>query len=203
MVDIAGVESFKPKKLLKLMKNRKKRFTFSEKELPEDIKKIEAFYLNNGFLDVSVQPPRHLQRGQDADQHPRSARSRAASTASATPPSPGNLIYTSTELAKAIEYRRGKIFSQEKYEETVRGIQELYADRGRLRARINPVKTFNPKTDLMDVQLEITEGHIVYIDHVDVEGNKATKTHVLRREIVVKPGDMFRPRASAGAARRS
>jgi outer membrane protein insertion porin family len=101
------------------------------------------------------------------------------------------MIYTSSELAKAVEYHKGKLFNQEKYEETIRGIQELYAEKGRLRARVTPTKTHNAQTDLMDVHFAVTEGDIVYIDHVDVEGNKATKTYVLRRELTVKPGQYF------------
>lgn len=101
------------------------------------------------------------------------------------------MVYVSSELAKAIEYRKGKIFNQERFDETIRGIQELYAEKGRLHARVSPVKTFNQETDLMDVHFGVMEGDIVYIDHVDVEGNKATKTHVLRREIVVKQGQIF------------
>ena len=111
----------------------------------------------------------------------------------------GYLVFTSSSLLKTVEYRRGRIFNQEKYEDTIRGVQELYADVGRLRARINPVKTFNAKTEQMDVLFEILEGPISYVDHIDVEGNKATKTHVIKREIVVKPGDRF----SAARVRKS
>jgi outer membrane protein insertion porin family len=51
----------------------------------------------------------------------------------------------------------------------------------------------------MDVRYEVTEGPISYVDHVDVDGNKATKTYVIRREVVVKPGDRF----SASRVRKS
>ncbi len=203
VVYIAGIESFKPKKLLKLMKNRKKGWfragVFTEKELHDDFKKVETFYLNHGFLDVSLSTPAVTFSEDKSRVYIRAGLVEGPVYRFGDTSFSGNLIYTSTELVKAIEYRRGKIFSQEKYEDTVRGIQELYADRGRLRARISPVKTFNAATLLMDVNYAITEGDIVYIDHIDVEGNKATKTHVLRREIVVKPGQMF----SASRVRKS
>lgn len=189
-VDIKGVKSFKQNKILKQMKNRRKK-VFFEKDLKEDIKKIETFYLNRGFLDISISTPSLLISEDKTriyiDIFLTEGRPYKFGDSSFS----GNLVYTSTELAKVVEYRRGKIFNQEKYEETIRAIQELYAEKGRLRARISPVKSFNDQTGLMNVHFAITEGDIVYIEHVDVEGNKATKTYVFKREIVVKSGQIF------------
>lgn len=190
-VTIAGVTAFKPKKLLKQMKNRRKK-VFVEKELPEDLKKIETYYLNRGYLDVTLSSPTvtlspdKTQIFIDLTVNEGRAYKFGDTTFS------GFTVFVSSELNKTIEYRKGKIFNQEKYELTVQGIQELYAEHGRLRTRITPTKTHNPRTDLMDVDYAIEEGSIVYIDHVDVEGNKATKNYVLKREVVVKPGDAFR-----------
>ncbi|OGR47600.1 MAG: outer membrane protein assembly factor BamA [Elusimicrobia bacterium GWC2_65_9] len=198
LIELAGTKTMNVKKLLKLMKNRRKKVYF-EKDLPEDVKKIEAEYKNNGYLDVRLSTPLvtlslDKTRISIALGVEEGRAYRFGETAFA-----GHLVFTSSSLAKTVEYRRGKIFNQEKFEDTIRGIQELYADVGRLRARINPVKTFNAKTDQMDVLYQILEGPISYVDHVDVEGNKATKTHVIRREIVVKPGDRF----SAARVRKS
>jgi outer membrane protein insertion porin family len=191
LVEIDGVHAFKRKVVLKLMKNARKKVYFS-KDLPDDVKKIEAHYKNNGFLDISISTP-FVTLSADKTRinialGVKEGRSYRFGETTFT----GNLIYTSSEVAKAVEYRKNKVFSQEKFEETIRAVQELYSDRGRLRTRINPVKTLNPKTDRMDVRFEIVEGPISYVGHVDVEGNKATKTFVLRREIVIKPGDVFR-----------
>ncbi|MDE2142331.1 MAG: outer membrane protein assembly factor BamA [Elusimicrobia bacterium] len=198
LVEISGVKAFKPKKLLGLMKNARKK-VFFEKDLPEDLKKIETEYRNNGYLDVVVSSPLvtlspdktriSIAIGVNEGRPYRFGKSSFA----------GYIVFKSSEMARTVEYKRGKIFSQEKYESTIRGIQELYADVGRLRARVNPVKTFNPATQQMDVRYEVTEGPISYVDHVDVDGNKATKTYVIRREVVVKPGDRF----SAARVRKS
>lgn len=198
LVEISGVTAFKPKKLLGLMKNARKK-VFFEKDLPEDLKKIETEYKNNGYLDVILSTPL-------VTLSPDKTRiSIALGVAEGRPyrfgesTFAGYIVFKSSEMAKTVEYKRGKVFSQEKFENTIRGIQELYADVGRLRARVNPVKTYNTKTDQMDVRYEVTEGPISYVDHVDVDGNKATKTYVIRREVVVKPGDRF----SAARVRKS
>ena len=187
---VKGVKSFKENKILKQMTNRRKK-VFVEKDLPEDAKKIETFYLNRGFLDVQVSTPSVLVSEDRTRIYIDVAVDEGRSYRFGGTSFSGNMIYTSTELVKTVEYSRGKIFNNEKYEDTIRGIQELYAEKGRLRARVSPVKAFNSTTTLMDVHFAITEGDACYIDHVDVEGNKATKTYVLAREVAVKPGQVF------------
>ncbi|PIR14982.1 MAG: outer membrane protein assembly factor BamA [Elusimicrobia bacterium CG11_big_fil_rev_8_21_14_0_20_64_6] len=191
LIELGGVTAFKPKILLKLMKNKRKKVYFP-KDLADDIKKVETHYKNNGFLDVALSSPLVTLSADKTRISIALGVTEGRSYRFGETTFSGNLIYTSSEVAKTVEYRPGKIFSQEKFEETIRGIQELYSDRGRLRTRINPIKSFDPTTDRMNVLFEIVEGPISYVGHVDVEGNKATKTFVLRREIVIKPGDVFR-----------
>ena len=191
LVELGGVTAFKRKVLLKLMKNARKKVYF-EKDLPDDIKKIEAHYKNNGFLDVALSSPLVTLSADKTRINIALGVTEGRSYRFGKTTFTGNLIYTSSEVAKTVEYHEGKVFSQEKFEETIRAIQELYSDRGRLRTRITPIKTFDSKADRMDVLFQIVEGPISYVGHVDVEGNKATKTYVLRREIVIKPGDVFR-----------
>ena len=198
LVEISGVKAFKPKHLLGLMKNERKK-VFFEKDLPEDLKKIETEYKDNGYLDVKLSTPLvtlsadktriNIAIGVDEGRSYRFGETAFS----------GYIVFKSSEVTKTISYKRGKVFSQEKFEETIRGVQEMYADVGRLRARVNAIKTFNPKTDQMDVRYEIVEGPLSYVDHVDVDGNKSTKTYVIKREVVVKPGDRF----SASRVRKS
>lgn len=189
-VRIAGAKQIEGKKLLKLMKNKRKK-VFVEKELKDDIQKIKAYYLNRGFLDVEVSSATVLFSHDQQRIYIDISVSEGRPYRHGDTTFSGHLIYSSTELAKALDYRKGKIFNQERFEESMRAIQELYAEKGRLRARVTPVKTFNSATGLMDVHFSIVEGDIVYVGYVDVEGFKNTKKHVFKRELVVKPGQMF------------
>ncbi|MFI5362230.1 MAG: outer membrane protein assembly factor BamA [Elusimicrobiota bacterium] len=203
LVEVSGVTAFKPTTMfwngyLENMKNKRHK-VYVEKDLPEDVKGLEAAYKNDGFLDVRLSTPlvtlstdkTHISIAIGVSE---GRPYRFGKTAFS-----GYIIFKSSEVAKPVDYKQGQVFSQEKYEDTIRGIQEMYANVGRLRARVNAVKTYNSKTDQMDVRYEIVEGPISYIDHVDVDGNKVTKSYVIRREVVVKPGDRF----SAARVRRS
>lgn len=193
-VDFLGTKAFKPKKLLKGLTNKPGWLfdkALSEKDIPEDLRKVEAKYKNKGYLDMKV-----LSSTVTFNE----AATEAVLTVSIEEGKQyrygdttffGHTLYVSTELAKALEYKKGKLFSQEKFDASVRGLQEVYAEKGRLRALIAHEKTFNAATGLMDVRFDIQEGPAVYIDHVDVEGYKATKAWVFTREILLKPGMLF------------
>lgn len=194
-VRFVGAGKIKPKKLLKEMKN-KPGWLFatplSEPDLPEDLKKVEKTYKDKGFLDMQVlgSSVTFNEAATEATltiQLIEGPQYRYGDTSFT-----GQTLYVSSDLAKALEYRKGKLFSQEKFDLSMFGIQQLYAEKGRLRAVIDPEKTFNPATGLMDVRFDLNEGQPVYVDHVDVEGYKTTKAWVFTREITLKPGDLFR-----------
>lgn len=190
-VRIAGVSAFNAKKLFKQMKNRRKK-VFVEKDLKDDLKKVETYYKNRGYLDVTLTTPAVTVSADKTRITIDFALNEGRAYKYGDTVFSGYQLFVSSELAKTIEYRKHKVFNEEKFEETIRNVQELYAEHGRLHTRLRSQKTHNPVTDLMDVAFEIEEGGIVYVDHVDVEGNKATKKHVLKREVVIKPGDAFR-----------
>ncbi len=190
LVELSGVKAFKPRKLLGLMTNKYHK-VFVERDLAEDLKKIEGEYKNNGYLDVKLSTPVVSLSADKTRIHIAVGVSEGRAYRFGDTSFSGYLVLKSTELYKTVDYKKGTIFNEQKYEDTIRGVQELYADVGRLRARVAPVKTLNPKTDLMDVRYEIIEGPISYVDHIDVEGNKATKTYVLRRECSMKSGERF------------
>lgn len=190
-VRFTGAQAFKTKKIAKKLTVNRRKKVFSEKDLPEDLKKLETYYKNQGYVDFRIA---HSSVTTSADLTKiylditleEGRQYRYGDTTFS-----GHVLYTSTELAKALEYRKGKLFSQEKFDLSIAGIQELYAEKGRLRTQISPEKTVNDKTSLTDVNFFVTEGDPVYVDHVDVEGFKTTKGYVFRREVVIKPGMLF------------
>ena len=96
----------------------------------------------------------------------------------------GNTAYTTKDLQELLEYKKDKFYSDERLQETLRALQNKYADKGYLRALIKPLKIENKENGALDITFQIEENSQIYVDHIDVEGNKATKTYVLRREIV-------------------
>ncbi|MBI4056576.1 MAG: outer membrane protein assembly factor BamA [Elusimicrobia bacterium] len=189
-VRLEGLSAFPPKKLIKQMTNRPKK-VYKPKEWVADLKKIERYYKTRGYTDFEIlestltYTPERTQIFITFKLH-EGVQALFGNTSFS-----GNTVYSSKELAEQLTYRPGKIFDQEKFEESIAMIQEKYAEKGYLRARVAPLKQLNPQTHFTDITFQISEGNVIYVDHIDVEGNHATKTYVLRREITQKEGGPF------------
>ena len=189
-VEFEGVTAFKPKKLRRLMKTKHKK-VFDLDKLNKDKEALADFYKNNGYAKVEIGDHR-IEYNAD--------RTRITITVpikegdryeTGTFEFVGNSVYTDAELQKAVEMKPGKLFKQEKYDETLRNIKEMYLEKGYLYSRIEPEELPDEKAQKMNYRIHIDEGGIVYIDRIFIEGNKKTKEKVFRREILLKPGDPF------------
>lgn len=197
-VDLLGAEGFKKKKLIKRFKNRPKKI-YQPSELPNDFRALEEYYLTRGYSEFEItESSVSFNENRSSVTIHVAVREGAKKKFGETTFS-GNSVYTTSELADTLAYRRGKLYDQRRFEDTVRYIQEKYADKGYLRAQVRPVKVPNEATGELDIEFSIIENSPIFVGHIDVEGNKATKTHVLRREVAQKEGEVF----SAAKVRRS
>lgn len=181
-------KALKTKKIVKLMKNRTKKI-YQPKEMENDLKAIEAFYKKNGYSDFKIIDSTVNFNEDRSEVFIKINIEEGKKYKFGAYTFTGNTVYTTNELSELIDFRKGKIYNEEKLNDSIRNIQEKYADKGYLKAAIEPKK--NTEKDSMDINFSITENNPVYVNHIDVEGNKATKTHVLRREIVQKEGEVF------------
>lgn len=103
----------------------------------------------------------------------------------------GNDIFEEEVLLAALDISRGDIYDQKKYDEGIRDrLQKLYYNQGYLFANIQPIEK-PVGEDTLDVQFNITEGHVVRVKEVQITGNTKTNEKVLRREFKIHPGDVF------------
>ncbi|MEA1882356.1 MAG: outer membrane protein assembly factor BamA [Candidatus Marinimicrobia bacterium] len=104
----------------------------------------------------------------------------------------GNSLYDTEILDKTLNIKEGDYFSKSKFEESLfQNVQSLYMDRGYLYSSIEPF--FTPAgEDSIDVHFSVTENNKVYIRNINIYGNDKTHENVIRRELDVFPGDLFR-----------
>ncbi|MBR3604082.1 MAG: outer membrane protein assembly factor BamA [Elusimicrobiaceae bacterium] len=101
----------------------------------------------------------------------------------------GNNVFTPEELKESVYIREGKLYNQKDFDDTVIAIQQQYANKGYLQVRVEPQK--NIENGLLNVNYDISEGNVFYIDNIDVTGYENTKKYVFTREISIKPGDLY------------
>jgi outer membrane protein insertion porin family len=90
------------------------------------------------------------------------------------------------------------LFDESKWEEAIEQLQQLYANEGYIYARITPTVTRHTSPDglrTVDLRWQIVEGSPAIVNKVIIRGNTVTHEDVIRRQIVVVPGDVFRQNA--------
>ncbi|MBM3262958.1 MAG: outer membrane protein assembly factor BamA [candidate division Zixibacteria bacterium] len=103
----------------------------------------------------------------------------------------GNTVLKNDQLKELLKVETGKALDEEKYQESVSKIYEAYGEMGYLYA--TPLARETAANDsVVNVQFAVNEGIPAKVHRIDIIGNTKTKDKVIRREMVMKPGQIFR-----------
>lgn len=103
----------------------------------------------------------------------------------------GNKLYTTDVLNKQLKMVSGSTFTPGGLQDDIKAIKDYYGGRGYIDTSVKATRTANVTSGMMDVEYTISESDLVYIDKIEVNGNIKTKDKVIRREIAVKPGEIY------------
>jgi outer membrane protein insertion porin family len=189
-VKIEGVISYKDKKILKLMKTKPKKI-FKENIFNADKAAIQTFYQDNGFMDYQFVSSANTYNEARTEMFLTLNISEGGKYEIGSITYDGNFAVEDKEIKKIIKFKKGQVFNQHKVDETIQNIYLVYSDKGYLHAVVN--RDFNKQGTggIVDVNLSIQENSIVYVGNVYIDGLVSTKDKVIRREVLVKPGDVF------------
>ena len=67
----------------------------------------------------------------------------------------------------------------------------MYADRGYIYANVTPQMNYDEDLKRVDIDFEVTEGMVAYVQEIKIVGNYKTRDYVIRRELYIKAGDKF------------
>ena len=190
-VNLDGLSKDSPlpaQKIIKKASNRPHK-VFKPQNLQKDWVKMMLFGRNQGFADFNLTEPQ-IELNEAKTEVTLSYRvSEGEQVDFGTVSFEGNNVFTQEELDKFVYLREGKRYNQKDYDDTIMAIQQQYASKGYLQARVDPQKTI--VDGRLNIRYDISEGHIFYVDHVDVSGYEKTKKYVFTREISIKPGDLY------------
>ena len=103
----------------------------------------------------------------------------------------GNTVFKTDQLLGLLKLKTGDPLNEEKYQESVSKIYEAYGELGYLYA--TPYARESSVTDtVINVLFAVNEGVPAKVHRVNIIGNTKTKDKVIRREMVLKPGHVFR-----------
>src|SRR5207249_3091993 len=160
-----------------------------EIQLQQDLDSIKEFYQNHGYIDVEV-----TEAGRE--------RRKGGPLIITVGINEGTLYHvnklsfagykqtTEEKLRKIIKMKTGAVYSPKQLHEDAKAIADGYGSGGYVDLVVLPQGT-PAGPGLIDVHYKIEEGNRSFVERINVIGNTRTKDKVIRREILVHPGDVF------------
>lgn len=103
----------------------------------------------------------------------------------------GNIVFTEGELIDLTEVGPGDVHNKGQVDGDAQAIQELYSDSGYLYSGVQPLVTLDRENHTTNVIHRINEDQLRYIGAVTITGNSVTKDEVIRRNVLLEPGDRY------------
>jgi len=160
-----------------------------EAQLQQDMDSLREWYQNHGFIDVEMKDVRRE----------RNAKGKLTITiviAEGPQYHVRNLTISGEKVAKEegllvlLKMKAGSVYSPKQLHDDAKAVADAYGSGGYVDLVITPEST-PAGPGLVDVHYKIEEGERSYLNRVDIEGNTRTKDKVIRREVLVAPGDVF------------
>ncbi len=104
----------------------------------------------------------------------------------------GDLIDNPENLLMLTRLPRKKYLNREELQKDIQRLTEFYQDRGYANVEVNPHILEAKNEPVADVVYEINKGERVYIQRINISGNTKTRDKVIRRELAISEGDMYR-----------
>jgi len=160
-----------------------------ETQLQEDLQKVREFYQNHGYIDVVVRDVRKERTSKGAlliviaiDEGPQYHVGKLSFV--------GYKATTLEKLRAVVKIKEGAVYSAKAIKDDAKAIADNYGSGGYVDLTVVP-ESSTPHNGLIDLTYRIDEGQRSYVDRINVSGNSRTKDKVIRREVLIAPGDVF------------
>jgi outer membrane protein insertion porin family len=196
-VRFEGNAHFSQRILRKQMKTRARTLIYfmdktgrlDEAQLEQDLDKIREFYQDHGYIDVEIKDVRKertskgpmiitivIAEGPQYHVHKLTIS--------------GYHETTEAKIRALLKMKEGSVYSPKQLHDDAKLVADAYGSGGYVDLVITPEGT-SAGPALIDVHYNIEEGARSFVNRVNIEGNTRTKDKVIRREVLVAPGDIF------------
>jgi len=203
------------------MKTRKKNLLsfinhsglFKEDDFKDDLNNLRVYYNSKGYIDMEVRDVKY--------EYPAPGLMKVTITVFegiqytvGKIDFDGNTIFTKQQLrvysigAKTEVVCRmdeGKVYSPRAYtpdkkepnkelptlENDITRIRDLYGSKGYIDMQVTPERQANVESGKIDILYHIVENSQSYVEQIIIQGNNRTKDKVIRRELLVAPGQIY------------
>jgi outer membrane protein insertion porin family len=195
-VHFVGNEALTTRKLRKAVKTKPRRFflggRYDEAKFENDIVNIQKEYFDRGRLEAEVLETDFVYSPNGKKLDITISLQEGEEYRVDTLEFAGNTVFDEDELLRSVEVLPGDIHNVSQVEDDGIAIREGYQDSGYVGAQIrDTVVTVDRQAKTTKVVHDISEGGLAYIREIKVIGNSVTKDEVVRRRLLLSPGDRF------------
>ncbi|MFO7937785.1 MAG: outer membrane protein assembly factor BamA [Kiritimatiellia bacterium] len=163
----------------------------SAQDLEDARLEAEKVYHNRGYLDAQVSTPVKEMVDEDEAAMVFSVTEGDIYTVESTAVK-GVKLFPEDAVEAEITLKPDDVASLEAIEAAARSVRDYYTARGYIDTNVRAVKEpVEGKPGRLVVTFNVTEGSLVYINNILIRGNNKTKDKVIRREIMVNPGEVM------------
>ncbi len=177
--------------------------TYKEDQLQADVDLVQYVYAEQGYLNAKAQKPlvaltpdrRWVTVTIHVTEGPRYRVGELKVT--------GDLgTHTEEELKKKILHKSGTWFRLSQMQSTTELLTQVFSNEGYAFCTVAPQPVPHPETGIVDIVFDVDRGEKVYLDEIRISGNDTTWDKVIRREIHLDEGSLFRGKEVDEARRR-
>ena len=165
---------------------------FNEAELDRDITRLTMFYMDSGYINIKIEQP-HIFLNPDGKtiniviNVEEGNRYKISSI-----DIEGDLLFPKDRLMENIHTKPGEWFNRSKLMEDIFRLTDIYTNNGYAFANINPATSVNEKDRTVAIDFQISKGLLTYINKIHITGNTKTKDKVIRRQMQIWEGELYR-----------
>jgi len=169
---------------------------YQQASFDDDLTRIQAYYYDEGYLGmttgrprVELSPDRHyVDITIPVEEGPRFRIGRLTVTETDAEGNEVETLVPREELLTSLGVESGDWFSRTRLVEALQGLTRRYRDAGYANADLAPQTEVDTDRRIVDLEIHIERGPIVFIERIEIAGNTKTRDSVIRREILLFEG---------------
>ena len=195
-IQFEGNTHFSDKVLRKQMKTKAKTLVaffdksgrLDEAQFQQDLDSVREFYQNHGYIDVEIKDIRK--------ERTKGPLTIIVPIEEGTQYHVGNISFSGQKIAAedklraVIKMKPGGLYSPKQLHDDAKAIADAYGTGGYVDTVITPQGT-PVASGKIDLHYKIEEGSRSFVQRINIVGNTRTKDKVIRREVLIAPGDVF------------
>ena len=156
---------------------------YSKQKLTADLETLKSFYMNQGYLEFSIDSTQVSISPDKQDIYITVNVSEGEKYTISDVKLAGELQVPEAELSPLIKIAKGDVFNRQLVTETSKAIGDRLGNEGYAFSNVNAIPEINKVDHTAAFTFFVDPGKLVYVRRINLTGNTRTRDNVLRREV--------------------